>query len=210
MRPLLSLICLTAACSLTAQDIQPRIGVLWPDRIIEKTTRGTKLFSELDTLKKTLSDRIQAKRAEIQKLASQMQSPSISEAGKEAIQKQLRDLDFEDKKLQEDSQNEYQRTQQRVVNQFQSEILPLVEALAKEQKLQLVLTYQPGLVAYADQTWIVAFSDEVGKRYDAKFDGKGTAPAAKPAGPAAKPGAPAAKPSAPAAKPAAPKPAPKP
>ena len=74
--------------------------MLVPDRVIEKTVRGRKLFSELDSLKKTLSDKIQAKRAEIQKLGSQLQSPSISEAGKEAIQKQLRDLDFEDKKLQ--------------------------------------------------------------------------------------------------------------
>jgi Skp family chaperone for outer membrane proteins len=177
--------------------------MLVPDRVIEKTVRGRKLFSELDTLKKTLSDRIQAKRAEIQKLGSQLQSPSISEAGKETIQKQLRDLDFEDKKLQDDSQTEFQRTQQRIVTQFQQEITPLVDEVAKEQKLQLVLTFQPGLVAYADQTWIVAFSDEVAKRYDAKYAGAaGTAPAAKPA--AAAPAKPATV--KPATKPVAPKP----
>ena len=61
-----------------------------------------------------------------------------------------------------------------------------MEELAKEQKLQLVLTYQPGLVAYADQEWVLAFTDEVGKRYDAKFATPGDA--AKPAPkPAAKP-----------------------
>lgn len=198
MRPLHSLLCLTAACTLSAQDVAPRIGMLVPDRVIEKTVRGRKLFSELDSLKKTLSDKIQAKRAEIQKLGSQLQSPSISEGGKEAIQKQLRDLDFEDKKLQDDSQTEFQRTQQRIVTQFQQEITPLVDEVAKEQKLQLVLTFQPGLVAYADQTWIVAFSDEVAKRYDAKYAGAaGTAPAA----PAAKPAA-----IKPTTKPVAPKP----
>jgi len=192
MRPLHSLLCLTAACTLAAQDAAPRIGMLVPDRVIEKTARGRKLFAELDSLKKTLSDKIQAKRAEMQKLGSQLQSPSISEAGKESIQKQLRDLDFEDKKLQDDSQIEFQKTQQRIVTQFQQEITPLVDDLANEQKLQLVLTFQPGLVAYADQTWIVAFSDEVAKRYDAKYGAGGTAPAAKPAAvkPAAKPVAP--------------------
>ena len=194
MRPLHSLLCLTAALSLSAQEAQPRIGMLVPDRVIEKTVRGRKLFSELDTLKKTLGEKIQAKAGEIQKLSSQLQSPSISEAGKENIQKQLRDLDFEGKKLQEDSQLEYQKTQQRVVNQFQTEISPLVEELAKEQKLQVVLTFQPGLVAYADPTWIVAFSDEVARRYDAKYE---------PNGAAAKPGA-APKPAA--VKPVVPKP----
>ncbi len=194
MRPLHSLLCLAAACSLSAQEVAPRIGMLVPDRIIEKTVRGRKLFAELDGLKKALSDKIQAKRAEIQKLSSQMQSPSISEAGKENIQKQLRDLDFEDKKLQDDSQAEFQKTQAKVVTQFQQEISPLVDELAKEQKLQLVLTFQPGLVAYADPTWIVAFSDEVAKRYDAKYAAGAPAPAAG-AKPAAKPAVkPAAKP----------------
>jgi Skp family chaperone for outer membrane proteins len=189
MRPLHSLLCLTAVVGLAAQDVQPRIGILVPDRVIEKTVRGRKLFSELDALKKSLGEKIQAKGAEIQKLSSQLQSPSISEAGKENIQKQLRDLDFEGKKLQEDSQNEYQKTQQRVVNQFQQELAPLVDELAKEKKLQLVLTYQPGMVAYADPEWIVAFSDEIAKRYDAKYESKAPgAPAAAPkAAPAPKP-----------------------
>jgi Skp family chaperone for outer membrane proteins len=183
MRPLHALFCLTATVALVAQpapDPTPRIGMLAAERIIDRSVRARKLFSELETLKKTLGDRIQAKRAEIQKLGSQLQSPSISEAGKENIQKQLRDLEFEDKKLQEDSQAEFQKTQQRVVGQFQQEISPIVEELAKERKLQLVLTYQPGLVAFADQAWVLNFTDEVGKRYDAKYEPQ-AAGAAKPA-----------------------------
>jgi len=199
MRPLHLLLCLTAAVTVAAQEPAPQIRILVPERIIENTARGKKLFAELDTLKKTLGERIQAKHAEIQKLGSQLQSPSISEAGKETIQKQLRDLDFEEKKLQDDSQLEFGRTQQRVVNQFQQELGPLVDELAKEQKLQMVLTYQPGLVAYMDPAWGLAFTDEVGRRYDAKF--AAGAPAPKPAA------APAAKA---APKPAAPKAAPKP
>ncbi len=189
MRPHHTLLCLTAAVTLVAQPAPaptPRIGVLAAERIIDRSVRARKLFSELEALGKTLNDKIQAKRNEITKLTSQLQSPSISEAGKENIQKQLRDLDFEDKKLQDDSQAEFQKTRQRVGNQFQQEIGPIVEELAKEQKLQLVLTYQPGLVAYADQEWVLAFTDEVGKRYDAKFATPGDA--AKPAPkPAAKP-----------------------
>jgi Skp family chaperone for outer membrane proteins len=186
MRPLHALFCLTATVALVAQpapDPTPRIGMLAAERIIDRSVRARKLFSELESLKKTLSERIQAKRAEIQKLSSQLQSPSISDAGKENIQKQLRDLDFEEKKLQDDSQAEFQKTQQRVVGQFQQEISPIVEELAKEQKLQLVLTYQPGLVAFADQAWVLNFTDEVGKRYDAKFapEAAGAKPAAKPA-----------------------------
>jgi Skp family chaperone for outer membrane proteins len=172
--------------------------MLAAERIIDRSTRAHKLFSEREALGKTLNDRLQAKRAEIQKVASQLQSPSISEPGKENLQKQLRDLDFEEKKLQEDSQAEFQRTSQRVITQFQQEIAPIVEEMAKEQNLQVVLTLQPGLMFYVDQAWVLAFTDEVGRRYDAKYEpGAAAQPAAKPAAktapkPAAK--APAVKP----------------
>jgi len=195
MRPLHTLLCLAAAVTLSAQDLQPRIGMLVPERVIGNSARGRKLFAELDNLKKSLEDKLQAKSAEIQKLNGQMQSPSISESGKETLQKQLRDLDFEGKKLQEDGQMELQRTQQKVITQFQKEIGPLVDELAKENKLQLVLQYQPGMVAYADQAWLLTFSDEIAKRYDAKYDanapiGDGkAAPKAAPAPAAPKPAA---------------------
>ena len=196
MRPIHTMLCLAAAVTLSAQDAQPRFTMLVPERIIGNSARGRRLFAELETLKKTLQERLQAKGAEINKVNSQLQSPSISESGKESLQKQLRDLDFEAKKAQDDSQLEFQKTQARVVDQFQKEIGPLVEDLAKERKLQLVLQYQPGLVAYADQAWLLAFSDEIAKRYDAKYDANaplgdaapGTKPAAKPAAkPAVKP-----------------------
>jgi Skp family chaperone for outer membrane proteins len=188
------------AAPLPAQETAPRIGVLVPERVISQSARGHKLFAELDTLKKTLQEKLDGKVSEIQKLNAQLQSPSISESGKETIQKQMRDLDFEGKKLQEDSQQELQKTQQKVINQFEREIRPLVEDLAKEQKLQAVMNFQPGLFFYADEAWMLAFSDEIAKRYDAKF-GPGAPIDSKPAAPKAPAGA---------AKPAAPKTAPKP
>jgi Skp family chaperone for outer membrane proteins len=196
MRPLHTLLCLAAACTLSAQEApQPRIGIFVPDQVINQSVRGKKLFSELDALKKTLESKVQAKGQEMQKVQAQLQSPSISDSGKEALQKQLRDLDFDAKKLQDDAQVEYQKAQQKVVNQFQSEVGPLIEELAKEQKLQLVLQYQPAIVAYADRDWVVAFSNEIAKRYDAKYPTAGAA--AKPAAPASAKPAPVPAPAAP-------------
>lgn len=180
MRPLHMLLCLTAACTLAAQESQPKIGILVPDRIVESSARGRMLFAKLDDLKQTLGKKLQDKASEIQRLESQLQSPSISNDGKEKIQKQLRDLDFENKKLQDDSNTEFQKTQQQVVSQFQKELGPIVEDLAKEKKLTLVLQYQPGMVAWADQKWLLEFSDEVARRYDAKYPAQGGAAPAAP------------------------------
>ena len=44
-----------------------------------------------------------------------------------------------------------------------------MEAVAKEQKIQLVLQYQQGMIAYGEEGWMLAFTNEVAKRYDAKY-----------------------------------------
>ena len=183
MKPLHVLLYLTAAAAILAQDVQLRIGMLIPTKIIENSDRGRKLFLELESLKKHADAKLTSMGNEIQKLSNQLQSPSVSEVGKESIRKQLRDLDFESKKFQEDSQTELQQKEQTVVTQFQEEITPFVTELAKEQNLQLVLQFQPGLIAYADSTCIFNFSDEIARRYDAKYktDASTLVPKSKPA-----------------------------
>jgi len=193
MRILNALLPLAAVCSLAAQDVSPKIAIFVPDQLIQKSVRGRQVFAELEVTKKNLEEKIKAKSDEGTKLQAQLQSPSMSDAGKEQIQKQLRDLDYEFKKLQEDSQADFQKVQQKVFGQFQSEVGPIVDAVAKEQKLQLVLQYQQGMVAYAEEGWLLVFTNEVAKRYDAKFAPGAGAPAA--AAPAEKPAPkPAAKP----------------
>ena len=100
--------------------------------------------------------------------------------------------------MQEDSQGEYQRVEKKVGEAITKIAAPIVEQLAKEQKLQLVFSDQAvQILSWADQDWLKGFTAEVAKRLDAS---EGAAPAA-PAAAAPKSAAP--KPAAP--KPAAPK-----
>jgi len=192
MRFIQALLPLAAICTLAAQDAPlPRIAVFVPQQLIEKSVRGGQVFSELEVTKRRLEERLKGKADEATRLQSQLQSPSISDSGKEQIQKQLRDLDFEFKKLQEDSQQEFQKVQAKVVGQFKQEVGPLVEAVAKEQKIQLVIQYQDGMIAYGEEGWLLTFTNEVSKRYDAKYAGASAPAAATPAAkPAPKPAAP--------------------
>ena len=87
--------------------------------------------------------------------------------------------------MQEDSQQEYQRVEKRVGEAITKLAGPIVEQLAKEQKLQMVFSDQSvNILTWADAEWMKGFTAEVARRLDAA-DG---APAAKPAG--AKPAAP--------------------
>ncbi len=188
MRRLVPFMLAAAVLPMAAQDAAPRIGVIVQQRLIQQSAHGRKLFSELEILGKNLQDKIAAKQAEGAQVQKQLQSGAIDDAGKEKLQKQLRDLEFEFKKLQEDSQAEFNKAQQKILDQLNKEVGPVIEGLAKEKGLSAVFSYQPGMFAYIDEKWVLEFTDEVAKRFDAKYP-EAAAPAAAPAPakPAAKP-----------------------
>jgi Skp family chaperone for outer membrane proteins len=190
MRRFLTPLLVCASLALSAQVPEPpRMALFSMQYLVESSVKARKVYTELEVLKKQLEEKITAKQAEGSRLQAQLQSSSIGEEGKVQIQKQLRDLDYEFKKLQEDSQAEYQRVQQKVGKALNELAGPVVTALAKEQKLVLVLSAESTPVAWADEVWVKAFTAEVAKR----LDGAESAPA--PAAPKAerKPAAPAKK-----------------
>ncbi|MEI6593574.1 MAG: OmpH family outer membrane protein, partial [Holophagaceae bacterium] len=135
---------------------------------------------------KNLQEKLQAKGQELQTMQQQLNSPSLDPDKKEALAKKFRDIEFEAKKMQEDSQQEYQRVEKKVGEAITKLAAPIVEAMAKEQKLNIVLSDQAlQILSWGDEAWLKGFTTEVAKRLDA------SEPAAAPAAaPAAKPAAP--------------------
>jgi Skp family chaperone for outer membrane proteins len=155
---------------------------------VRTSKKAGAIFSELEITKKNLEEKLQAKGQELQTLQQQLNSPSIDPEKKEPLAKKYRDVEFEAKKMQEDSQQEYQRVERKVGEAITKIAAPIVEQLAKEQKLQLVLSDQAiGILSWGDAEWMKAFTAEVSKRLDADA-APAAAPAPKPAAP--KPAAP--------------------
>jgi Skp family chaperone for outer membrane proteins len=198
--PSLAALCLSAGLSVPAAAQEaPRFAFFSINQLVRSSKKAGAIFSELEITGKNLRDKLDAKGQEFQTLQQQLNSPSIDPEKKEALAKKLRDVEFEAKKMQEDSQTEYQRVEKKVGKAISDLAAPIVEQLAKEQKLQVVLSDQAfQIIAWGDQDWMKSFTTEVAKRLDASDS---TASVPKPAAP--KPAAP--KPAAP--KPAAPKPA---
>lgn len=197
MRRTLAALALVLSLPVLAQDAAPRFAIFSADTVAGGTARGKKMFAELEALGKTLQERIGARVEELKKVDQQLKSPGLSEEGRAKLQRELQDGDLGLKRLQEDSQQEFEKAKQKVMKTFMDEIEPVVKEVAKEMKLQVVFAYQPGLLAWAEDAWLTSFTNEVSKRFEAR--GGASAPAAKPAAPAAKP----------AAAPKAPAPAPK-
>jgi len=173
------------ACSvpMRAQEA-PRFAFFALEHVLENSAQAKRVFAEAEVLGKKLEEEIKTKTTELQRMEQQLNSSSISDEGKSRIARELEDGRTSLKRLQEDAQSQYSRVAQTALAQLNREILPIVEALAKEQKLNCVLNFNANLnpIAWADETWLWRFSQEVAKRYDAAYPGGGTAkPAAAPA-----------------------------
>ena len=167
-----------AACVVSAQaqaQEAPRFTFVYTGYLIENTAQGKRVFAEAQILERRLMDELRAKAEEIQGLEQQLRSSSLSEDGRGRITRQLEDGRITFNRMQEDSQAQYQRAFQAAMQQFETEIIPIIEAVATEQKLQVVLQANSQMIAWVDTKWSMGFTEEVAKRYDAAFPGTGTA-----------------------------------
>lgn len=183
----LAALCLSAALAVPAVAQEaPRFAFFSINQLVRSSKKAGAIFSELEITGKNLQEKLQAKGQELQTLQQQLNSPSVDPEKKEALAKKFRDLEFEAKKMQEDSQAEYQRVEKRVGEAISKLAGPIVEQLAREQKVQMVFSDQSvQMLSWADDVWMKAFTAEIAKRLDAS---EGTAAAPKPAAP--KPAAP--------------------
>ena len=177
--PSLAALCLSAALATPAAAQEaPRFAFFSINQLVRTSKKAGAVFSELEITGKTLQDKLKAKGQELQTLQQQLNSPSIDPDKKEALAKNYRDLEFEAKKMQEDSQAEYQRVEKKVGEAITKMAAPIVEELAKEQKLQMVFSDQAvNILSWGEEAWMKGFTAEVAKRLDAAEG----APAAKPA-----------------------------
>ncbi|MBI4911212.1 MAG: OmpH family outer membrane protein [Acidobacteria bacterium] len=183
MRPLLAAAALSLCAPLLAQSPTASFAIFSPEQVASNTARGKKVFADVETLGKGLQEKINARIEELKKLDGQLKSPGLSEEGRAKIQRDLQDGEISLKRMQEDAQQEFNKTQQKAMKVFMEEIEPIVKEVQKEWKLQVVFAYQPGMLAAADDTWLLSFTNEVAKRYEAK--GPAAAAPKAPAKPAA-------------------------
>ncbi len=191
LAPAVAALCLSAALTTPAVAQEaPRFAFFSINQLVRSSKKAGAIFSELEITGKNLQEKLQAKGQELQTMQQQLNSPSLDPDKKEALAKKLRDVEFEAKKMQEDSQQEYQRVEKKVGEAITKLAAPIVEAMAKEQKLNVVLSDQAlQILSWGDETWLKAFTAEVAKRLDASEPAAAAAkPAAAPA--AAKPAAP--------------------
>ncbi|MCL1893182.1 MAG: OmpH family outer membrane protein [Holophagaceae bacterium] len=173
-RKLAFLVAIAGVVSAQEQE-SPRFAFISPQYLIQNSAQGMRVFAEAQATEKRLDETIRVKREELQKLDQQRSSSSINEEGRNRLNKQFEEGVAEYQQLVEEAQAEKQRVTQAAEELFFTEVMPIIEALANERKLQSVINLLPGLVVWGNESVLLEFTKEVAKRYDAAY------PSGKPA-----------------------------
>jgi Skp family chaperone for outer membrane proteins len=127
-----------------------KIAVIDIDRIAAESNPGKALFERL----KQENDKLAAERArrqqEIQDMQAKLTSEVLSVDAREQLRRDVERKQTEFQRWLEDAQRDFQEKQQQGEQEFQAELAPVVERVAKENGIGLIFRATPGLTFVLD------------------------------------------------------------
>ena len=155
----------------------PKIGVIEVQRIVQESAVGKESLARVQKVQQGKQDDLVKRQKELRDLEQKIQDQgkSLSEDAMEKLQKDYQGKALELKRAQDDAQRDLEEAQRKELGELERRVMPVIDAVAKEQGLQLVFNkFQSGLL-YADQ------NIDITEAVIAKFNTQIAAPAAKPA-----------------------------
>lgn len=129
---------------------QVKIAVINIDRVAADSNAGRVLFQKL----KEENDKLAAERAqreqEIREMQSKLTSEVLSADAQGRLQREIERKRTDAQRWLEDAQREFQERQQQEEAAFQAKLGPIVEAVAREQGIGLILRDTPGITFVLD------------------------------------------------------------
>jgi outer membrane protein len=157
-----------AAVSLAQQAPNLTVAVIDVQQIVQESAAGKEAMARL----KKLTDE---KMAEGRKLAEAHQAlekqlttqgPTLSDEKRSELAKQIEDKEIEMRRFDEDARAVLDEARRKELDALERQIMPIINELGRELKLQLIFNkYQSGLV-YADDA--VDITDQVLRRFNTR------------------------------------------
>jgi len=169
MKGLIAIFAVMVAATAAAQETgKLAIAVVDVQQLVQESAAGKEALTRL----KQLQD---AKLAEGRKLADEFeglrkqfaaQRATLTDAKVAELQKQIEDREIQLKRFQADAQQQLEEARRKELEALEKQIMPVIDEVGREQKLQLIFNkFQSGLV-YAEET--LDITDQVLRRFNTK------------------------------------------
>jgi outer membrane protein len=177
------------ASAQTAGSTTTKIGVLEVQRVVAESAVGKESLARVQKIQSQKQEDLTKRQNELKDLEKKIQdqNKSLSEEALDKLQKDYQAKALEFKRAQDDAQRELEELQRRELSELEKKVMPVIDAVAKEQGYNLVFNkFQSGLL-FADgsadltEAVITKFNSQiaVAPKADAKAPAK-PAPAASP------------------------------
>lgn len=164
--PLIILFVLVIAGASYAQQVT-KVAIINSQKAFETSAEGKKALAQLQDLDTRIKTNLQKMDDAIRLLENRMNTGRLTMTNEAllALQADIDKKTTERKRYEEDQTRDAQQLSQNLIQKIRGEMVAVIEALAKERGLELVLDAATAGVVTANPT--IDITDEVVKRYDA-------------------------------------------
>ncbi len=149
-----------------AQEPGPtRIAVIDIDRVAQESSRGQALFTELQALQEEILRGRQTREQEIRDLTNRAGSQLLSNEARADLTRDIERRQTDLQRWLEDQQREFNEQQATGFQALEADLGPVVEEVARERNIQLIIRVSPGLTFVMDPS--LDISAEVISRFNA-------------------------------------------
>ena len=131
-------------------NVQIKIAVINIDRIAAESAAGKVLFEKLSAENDKLAAERARREMEIREMSSKLTSEVLSADAQARLQREIERKRTDAQRWLEDAQADFQERQQQEEAAFQAKLGPVVEAVAREQGIGLILRDTPGITFVLD------------------------------------------------------------
>ena len=161
---------LAVPSAISAQTVEPtRLAVIDIDRIAQESARGQAMIGELQSLQEEILRGRQQREQELRDLNNRAQSQLLSAEARADLTRDITRKQTDMQRWLEDQQAEFNEKQTNGFTALEQDLGPVVEELAREHNIQLILRVTPGLTFIMDAA--LDISGEVITRFNALNDG---------------------------------------
>lgn len=167
-RIILPILLIAVMVSMVYAQEERKIGVVNSSEVLQRSEEGKKVLAQLEQKRNENQDKLEALDKEIRQLQSKLNTQRLS-LSPEAIMQLKSDIEEKQIKRQrmaEDLNRELNEMSQRLFQQLQSELLPIIEEIGKEKNLDIVFDLGQSGIIYFQPT--LNITQEVIERYNAR------------------------------------------
>lgn len=148
-----------------------RVAVIDIDRVAQESSRGQTMFTELQALQEEILRGRQQREQEIRDLTNRAGSQLLSNEARADLTRDIERRQTDLQRWLEDQQREFNDQQANGFQALEADLGPVVEEVARERNIQLIIRVTPGLTFVMDPA--LDISAEVISRFNALSEGVG-------------------------------------